>query len=142
MPAAARPSGVEFGGQILVAYQNAPISNNVVKVSSFTLSGSTVATSHLTASGYVQPVLADTGANAYLVIVKKASPRAVVSQAFNGLGWSPLATEISAQATNGDDFAYPNTMTESPGRLRFLVDGKRCPTKTSKNAVLGYDRAA
>ncbi|MFN2489083.1 MAG: hypothetical protein ABR529_04995 [Actinomycetota bacterium] len=143
-PSKSKPSAVEFGGEIYVAFQSAPFNDEIVKVSRFNLSGSSVSTS-LTTSGsrYVQPVLAAGGGKLFVVMVQKGTVRTVVSRSFNGTSWGGDVTEISAQVTNGGDFAYPNTETQiSGGRLRFIVDGKRCPSSNQRNAVLGYDRAA
>jgi hypothetical protein len=142
MPGNARPSAVEFGGSIYVAYQNVPFNDNIVKVSRFDLAGNTIATSLTTAKGYAQPALAGGGGKLFVVMVTRGTQRTIVSRAFDGSTWSGDVTEISASAPNGGDFAYPNTETQiSGGRLRFIVDGKRCPTSSQRNAVLGYDRA-
>jgi hypothetical protein len=143
MPSKAKPSAVELGDDIYVAYQGAPFADDIVKVSRFNLSGSSVSTSLTTGTGYAQPVLAAGSGKLFVVMVKRATERTVVSRQWAGSTWGGDVTEISAQVPNGGDFAYPNSETQmSDGRLRFIVDGKRCPTSQQRNAILGYDRAA
>ena len=143
MPAKAKPSAVALGDDIYVAYQGAPFADNIVKVSRFNLSGTSVSSSLTTGTGYAQPVLAAGSEKLFVVMVKRATERTVVSRQWNGSSWGGDVTEISTQVQNGGDFAYPNTETHmGDGRLRFIVDGKRCPTSTQRNAILAYDRAA
>jgi hypothetical protein len=143
MPSKAKPSAVELGVDIYVAYQGAPFADGIVKVSRFNLSGSSVSTSLTTGAGYAQPVLAAGSGKLFVVMVKRAIGSTVVSRQWAGSTWDGDVTEISAQVQNGGDFAYPNSETQiSDGRLRFIVDGKRCPTSQQRNAILGYDRAA
>jgi hypothetical protein len=143
MPSKAKPSAVELGGEIYVAYQGAPFADGIVKISRFNLSGSSVSTSLTTGTGYAQPVLAAGGGELFVVMVKRATESTVVSRQWADSTWGGDVTEISAQVQNGGDFAYPNSETQiSGGRLRFIVDGKVCPTSKQRNAILGYDRAA
>jgi hypothetical protein len=147
MPTKSKPSAIPFGSDILAAFQGPPFNDQITKVVRFSASGNTVSTS-LTVGGsgtadpgYIQPSIAGNGATAFVVMVNTAGDRTVMSRQYNGTSWGSDVVEIPSSVTNGGDFAYPNTERELiGGKLRFLVDGKRCPSSTQKNAVLAYRR--
>jgi hypothetical protein len=142
MPSKSKPSAVSFGDEILVAFQSAPYNNDMVKVVRFSSTGGNATTSLSTSSGYMHPALAANGTNAWVVMVKiGATGRSVVSRRLAGPNWEGEVTELSPSVADGGDYAWPNTVREVDGRLRFLVDGKRCPTSAKRNAVLAYQRA-
>lgn len=130
----ARPSAVALASGQVVAAFDADTTNNIVKVQRFSSTGAPVA-AELTLTGYAQPALAGDGTNLWLVLIRK-SDGAVVSREYTpGGGWSTTdRVEISGVA----GLAYPNTLRETDGRLRFLVRG---PAGTSsRSAALSYQR--
>jgi hypothetical protein len=139
-PAKAKPSAVAFGNDILATFQAAPFGDDIVKVVRFSNTGSSVSNSLVTPRGYVHPSIAANASGAWVVMVAKGTSRTVVSRRFDGSGWGSDLTEISPSVTNGGDYAYPNALRDVDGVLRFLVDGKRCPTSSARNAVLAYER--
>lgn len=141
MPSKSKPSAVALGDTILATFQSAPFNDNIVKVVRFSNTGSSVATSLTTSPGYMHPSIAADGTSAWVVMVKRATTeRSVVSRRLTGATWEADITELNAGATDGGDYAWPNTVREVDGRLRFMVDGKRCPSSTQNNAVLAYQR--
>ena len=139
-PSKSKPSAIAYGSDILAAFQAAPFNDNIVKVVRFSTTGNSVSTSLVTPTGYVQPSLAGDASRAWLVMVAKGTERTVVSRQFDGSTWGSNVVEIPASVANGGDYAYPNTVREVDGTLRFLVDGKRCPSSSARNAVLAFER--
>jgi hypothetical protein len=141
MPSKSKPSAVALGDAILATFQSAPFNDNIVKVVRFSNTGGSVATSLTTSTGYMHPAIAADGTSAWVVMVKRGTTeRSVVSRQLTGATWGTDITELSSSATDGGDYAWPNTVREVDGRLRFMVDGKRCPSSTKRNAVLAYQR--
>jgi hypothetical protein len=139
-PAKAKPSAIAFGNDILATFQAAPFNDDIVKVVRFSNTGNSVSNSLVTPRGYIQPSIAGDASRAWLVMVAKGTTRSVVSRQFDGSAWGGDVTEISASAPNGGDYAYPSALREVDGTLRFLVDGKRCPSSGARNAVLAFER--
>jgi hypothetical protein len=133
----ARPSAVAFRRDILAAF---PASENVVKVVRFTNKGTRARKSLVTHGGFAHASLASSDSKAWVVMVARAQ-RSVVSRRFNGFRWGRVVTELRANATNGGDYQYPNTVREAKRKLRFIVDAKQCPKIAIKNAVLAYQRS-
>jgi len=149
MPTKSKPSAISYGSSILVAFQAAPFNDEIAKVVRFSSDGDSVSTevtvggSGTADAGYLQPTIAGNGTTAFVVMVKRTSAeRTVVSRQLSASSWSGEIVELPATVTNGGDYAYPNTERDlAGGKLRFLVDGKRCPSSTQRNAVLSYKRA-
>jgi hypothetical protein len=139
-PAKAKPSAIAFGNDILATFQAAPFNDDIVKVVRFSSTGNSVSSSLVTPRGYVHPSIAGNASGAWVVMIAKGTTRTVVSRRFDGSSWGSDVTELSASVTNGGDYAYPNALREVDGTLRFLVDGKRCPTSNARNAVLAFER--
>jgi hypothetical protein len=141
VPAKAKPSAIAFGNDILATFQAAPFNDDIVKVVRFSNTGSSVSSSLVTPRGYVHPSIAGNASRAWVVMVAKGTTRTVVSRQFDGSSWGSDLTEISPSVTNGGDYAYPNALRDVDGVLRFVVDGKKCPTSSARNAVLAYERS-
>ena len=139
-PTKAKPSAIAFGNDILATFQAAPFKDDIVKVVRFSSTGSSVSSSLVTTRGYIHPSIAGNASGAWVVMVAKGTTRTVVSRRLDGSSWGSDVTEISASVTNGGDYAYPNALREVDGTLRFLVDGKRCPSSGARNAVLAFER--
>ena len=139
-PTKAKPSAIALGSDILTAFQAAPFKDDIVKVVRFSGNGGSVSTSLVTPRGYVHPSIAGDASGAWVVMVAKGTTRTVVSRRLDGFGWGSDVTELSAGVTNGGDYAYPNAVRDVDGVLRFLVDGKRCPSSGARNAVLAFER--
>jgi hypothetical protein len=130
----ARPSAVALASGGVVAAADTDTTNNVVKVQRFSASG-TPAPVELTLTGYAQPALAGDGTNLWLVLIRKSDGAVVTRHYTPSGGWSATdRVEISGVA----GLAYPNTLRETDGRLRFLVRG---PAGTSsRSSALSYQR--
>ena len=130
----ARPSAVALANGGVAVAADTDTTNNVVKVQRFSASGSPAA-AELTLTGYAQPSLAGDGTNLWLVLIRK-SDGAVVSRQFTpSSGWSTTdRVEISGVA----GLAYPNTLRDVGGRLRFVVRGPA--GTTSRSSALSFQR--
>jgi hypothetical protein len=136
--AKSRPSAVALGSGDVLAAVESNTTTHIVKVVRFNPSGSSSATTLTTATGYAQPSIATNGVDAWVAMVR-SSTDTVVSRRMTGNTWAGDVTEITA-ATGGGDFASPNLVRDTDTHLRMLVDGKRCPTSTRRNAVIAYQR--
>ncbi|MFN2490071.1 MAG: hypothetical protein ABR529_10095 [Actinomycetota bacterium] len=135
-----RVSAVAFGADILAAVES-NTNDHIVKVVRFSSTGSSATTLLTTEIGYADPTIATDGTSAYVVMVKRATQRSVVSrQAVVGQTWSADRVELAATASYGGDYAWPNVIRQTDGYLRFMVDAAKCPTTTQRNAVLAYQR--
>ena len=130
----ARPSAVALTSGAVVVAADTDTTNNVVKVQRFSAGGSPAA-AELTLNGYAQPSLAGDGTNLWLVLIRR-SDGAVVSRHYTPAGgWSATDT-VEISGISG--LAYPNTLRDVDGRLRFVVKG---PAGTSsRSAALSYQR--
>lgn len=130
----ARPSAVALSSGAVVAAFDTDTTNNIVKVQRFSAAG-TPSTVELTLTGYAHPALAGDGTNLWLVLIRKSDGAVVTRQYTPAGGWSATdRVEISGVA----GVAYPNTLREVDGRLRFLVRGPA--GTTSRSAALSYQR--
>ena len=136
--AKSRPSAVALASGDVLAAVESDTTNHIVKVVRFDPSGSSPSTTLTTATGYWQPSIATNGVDAWVAMVR-SSTDTVVSRRMTGNTWAGDVTEITA-ATGGGDFASPNLVRDTDTHLRMLVDGKRCPTSTRRNAVIAYQR--
>jgi hypothetical protein len=139
-PAETKPSAIVVKGGILAAFQSSLRAGGVVKVVRFSNTGDRISTSLTTGGGYMQPSLAGGRRTAWLVMVTGGLQSSVVSRRYDGSRWGGDVTEISADARDGGDYAYPNTARRVSRTLRFLVDGERCPTRAVSNSVIYYER--
>lgn len=130
----ARPSAVALSSGHVVAAFDADTTNNIVKVQRFSAAGSP-APVELTLTGYAHPAIAGDGTNLWLVLIRK-SDGAVVSREYTPAGGWSTSDRVEISGVAG--VAYPNTLREVDGRLRFLVRG---PAGTSsRSAALSYQR--
>lgn len=130
----ARPSAVALASGGVVAAADTDTTNNVVKVQRFSATG-VPAPAELTLTGYAQPALAGDGTNLWLVLIRKSDGAVVTRQYTPASGWSSTdRVEISGVA----GVAFPNTLRETDGRLRFLVRGPA--GTTSRSAALFFQR--
>lgn len=130
----ARPSAVALSSGAVVAAFDADTTNNIVKVQRFSPAG-TPAAVELTLTGYAHPALAGDGTNMWLVLIRKSDGAVVTRQFTPAGGWSTTdRVEISGIA----GLAFPNTLRDVDGRLRFLVRGPA--GTTSRSAALSYQR--
>jgi hypothetical protein len=130
----ARPSAVALASGGVVVAADTDTTNNVVKVQRFSAAGAPAA-AELTLTGYAQPALAGDGTNLWLVLIRKSDGAVVSRQYTPSGGWTTTdRVEISGVA----GLAYPNTLREVDGRLRFVVRG---PAGTSsRSSALSYQR--
>lgn len=130
-----RPSAVALSSGSVVAAVDIDTTNNVVKVQRFSASGTPAAAAELTLNGYAQPALAGDGTNLWLVVIRKSDGAVVTRQYTPSTGWS-ATDRVEISGVSG--LAYPNTLRDADGRLRFLVRG---PAGTSsRSAALSYQR--
>ena len=88
--------------------------------------------------GYSQPSLSRVGRTVVLVMVRTRDGRVVSRTLRRGGGWTKRDRTL-IRSTGRRHLAWPNTMRRSD-RLRFLVQGARCPSTTSSNGVLAVIR--
>ena len=119
------------GGRVLAA-----VGDDDVRVVRFSADGDEAAVS-LRWDGHEEATIAAQRRRAWVVAVRD-SDDAVVSRSWtDGEGWS---TDAREELAGGGDHAWPNALPVARRRLRFLVDGERCPTTSQANAVLAYQR--
>jgi hypothetical protein len=122
-------------GEILAAVETDD-TNHVLVVQRFSTAG-VPDFPELTLTGYSQPTLATDGSNAWLVMIRQ-SDGYVVSRHFTpGSGWS-TTDRVEIGAEGGGNYAYPNAVRRTDGRLRFVVRGPA--GDTTKFAVLEFQR--
>jgi hypothetical protein len=139
-PAKARPSVVAFGGDILAAFQSS-FNPGSVKVARFSNNGDSVSTSLSTGDGYVQPAIAASGSDAWVVMIRVASGTSVVSRTFDGSSWGGDATLMTKASADDGVFTWPNARRDVDGTLRFVV-GQRCTqaTRLQRSAVISFEK--
>ncbi|HEX2196237.1 MAG TPA: DNRLRE domain-containing protein [Actinomycetota bacterium] len=130
----ARPSAVALANGGVAVAAETDTTNNVVKVQRFSAAGAPAA-AELTLTGYAQPSLAGDGTNLWLVMIRKSDGAAVSRQYAPSTGWS---TTDRVEISGLTGLAYPNTLREVDGRLRFVVRG---PAGTSsRSSALSFQR--
>ena len=129
-----RPSAVALASGGVVMAADTDTTNNVVKVQRFSAAGAP-APVELTLTGYAQPSLAGDGTNLWLVLIRRSDGAAVTRQYTPSTGWS---TTDRVEISGVSGLAYPNTLREVDGRLRFVVRGPA--GTTSRSAALSYQR--
>ncbi|MDQ3952508.1 MAG: DNRLRE domain-containing protein [Actinomycetota bacterium] len=131
----ARPSAVALANGGVAVAADTDTTNNVVKVQRFSAAGAPLA-AELTLTGYAQPSLAGDGTNLWLVLIRKSDGAVVSRQYGPSTGWSGT-DRVEISGVTG--LAYPNTLRDVDGRLRFVVRG---PAGTSsRSAALSFQRA-
>ncbi|MDQ3982601.1 MAG: DNRLRE domain-containing protein, partial [Actinomycetota bacterium] len=138
MSAAARgrPTAVALGSGEIVVAADTDTTNHVVKVQRFSAAGSP-APVELTLTGYAQPALAGDGTNLWLVLIRKSDGAVVSRQYSPSTGWS-ATDRVEIGAAGRPNMAFPNTLREVDGRLRFVVRGPA--GTTSRSSALSYQR--
>ncbi|MFN2488236.1 MAG: hypothetical protein ABR529_00530 [Actinomycetota bacterium] len=137
VPRKAIPSAVNLGRRGIFVALESSRNKNAVKVVRFPKGKR--ARVVLKARRHAQPTLTKVGNGASLIMIR-GSDRRVVSRRFvPKRGWSRRdRVEIGPSAGGG--YAWPNAIASSRRRVRFLVQGERCPTNPNSNAVLAYSR--
>jgi hypothetical protein len=136
--AKSRPSAVALASGDVLSAVESNTTSHIVKVVRFNSTGATATTSLETPTGYLQPSIATNGTDAWVAMVRSSND-SVVTRRMTGPSWGGDVTEITA-AAGGGDFASPNLVRTTDTHLRMLVDGKRCPTSSRRNAVIAYQR--
>jgi hypothetical protein len=136
--AKSRPSAVALASGDVLAAVEGNTTSHIVKVVRFNSTGSTATTSLETPTGYLQPSVATNGTDAWVAMVRSGNDT-VVTRRMTGTSWGGDVTEITP-AAGGGDFASPNLGRATDTHLRMLVDGKRCPSSSRRNAVIAYQR--
>jgi hypothetical protein len=122
-------------GEVLAAIESNP-GNDVVTVQRVSANGMS-ATIDLQVTGYREPGLATDGNEARLVMIR-ASDGLVVSRSLSAEGGWDAADRIEIGPEGGGNYAWPNLLRQSDGRLRLVVRGPS--GGTNKTAVLAFDR--
>jgi hypothetical protein len=122
-------------GETLTATETNTTSH-VVTVQRFSGSGAP-AIPELRLTGYVQPTLATDGINAWLVMIRKSDGYVVSRQLTAGTLWDS-SDRVEIGAEGGGNYAWPNAMRQTDGRLRFVVRGP--VGGTTRSAVLAFQR--
>jgi hypothetical protein len=129
-----RVTGVALASGALALTAESNVTQHVVTVQTFDSAGRNPKTK-LNAAGLVQPSLATNGTDLYLLMIRR-SDGFVVSTKTIGSFWSAHRVEIGAEG--GGNYAWPNPVRQTDGRLRFVVRGPAAgPTQ---NAVLAFQR--
>ena len=129
------PSAVRVRSAIAVAVES-NLRANIVKVVRWPRRGRTRVKRF---RGYEQPTLSRVGRGASLVMIRRRDGAVVSRRWVPRRGWSTRdKREISARFGGG--YRWPNAPRSSPRRLRFIVQGPRCPNNVNSNAVLAYTR--
>jgi hypothetical protein len=121
-------------GEVLAAVETNTTSH-VLTVQRFSASGQP-APPELQLTGYAQPTLVTDGANAWLVMIRKSDGYVVSRQLTAGLWLTTDRVEIGAEG--GGNYAWPNAVPRTDGRLRFVVRGPA--GGTTRSAVLAFQR--
>jgi len=123
-------------GEILAAAET-DATNHVLVVQRFSTAG-VPGFPELTLTGYSQPTLATNGTSAWLVMIRQSDGYVVSRQFVPGLGWS-ATDRVEIGAEGGGYYAWPNAVSRTDGRLRFVVRG---PMGIDENhsAVLEFQR--
>jgi hypothetical protein len=127
-------TGLSSGETLAAIESNIP--THVVTVQRFSATGGT-ATIDLQVTGYAQPSIASDGANAWLAMIR-VSDGYLVSRKFTaGLGWD-TTDRVEIGAEGGLNYAWPNMVRQTDGRLRLLVRGPA--GSRDQDSVLAYQR--
>jgi hypothetical protein len=137
----ARPSAVALGSGDVLAAVESDTTNHVVEVVRFARATDNATISLGPVRGYNQPSVATDGSNAWVVMVRSSDGYLVSRQLTAGRGWSSTdRVEVGDEA--GGDYEWPNLVRDaSDGRLRLLLDARRCPDHRFRNQVASYERA-
>jgi hypothetical protein len=128
-------TGLSSGETLAAIESNIP--THVVTVQRFSATGGT-ATIDLQVTGYAQPSIASDGANAWLAMIR-VSDGYLVSRKFTaGLGWD-TTDRVEIGAEGGGNYAWPNVVRQTDGRLRLLVRGPA--GSRDQDSVLAYQRS-
>jgi hypothetical protein len=132
----AYPSAVGLSSGEVLAAMESDTTIHTVTVERFSAGGNSVSLD-LSLSGYAQPSIASDGSSAWLVMIRR-SDGLVVSRSFSPVsGWDGTdRVEIGPEA--GGNYAWPNLLRTTDGRLRFVVRGARGASQ--QNAVLAFQR--
>ena len=129
------PSAVELASGDVLATVESDTSAHVVKVVRLSADGARLSTSLTTPSGFSKPAIASDGTRAWVFMVRY-SDKSLRSRAMGADGtWGPDVSELP-----GGDYSWPNTVRNASGSVRLLVDGAKCPTSSSRNAVSYYEK--
>jgi hypothetical protein len=126
-------------GEILTATET-DTTNHVVTVQRFSASGAP-SSPELRLTGYAQPTLATDGINAWLILIRKSDGYVVSRQLTAGTLWDS-SDRVEIGAEGGGNYAWPNAVRQTDGRLRFVVRGPAYGStgSTSRSAVLAFQR--
>jgi hypothetical protein len=129
------PAAVALDSGEILAATETNTTNHVVTVQRFSPSGAP-APPGLQLTGYAQPTLATDGLQAWLVMIRKSDGYVVSRQLTAGL-WSPT-DRVEIGAEGGGNYAFPNAVRRTDGRLRLVVRGPA--GGTTRTAVLAFQR--
>jgi hypothetical protein len=135
----ARPSATMLSNGDILAAAERNTNDRITKIVRFNASGTIASSSLETPAGYKDPSIATDGTTAWVAMVR-LSDDAIVSRRFNGAAWEADVIEVTSASQNGGDFASPNLVRTTDTHLRMLIDGKRCPSSSQRNAVIAYQR--
>jgi hypothetical protein len=130
------PAAVALDSGEILAAAETDTTNHVLVVQRFSPSG-VPASPELELTGYTQPTLATDGTNAWLVMVRKSDGFVISRQLTAGSGWS-TTDRVEIGAEGGGNYASPNAVRRTDGRLRFVVRGPA--GAATKSAVLEFQR--
>jgi hypothetical protein len=130
------PAAVALDSGAVLTATETDTTNHVVTVQRFSGSGAP-ASPELRLTGYTQPTLATDGTNAWLVLVRKSDGYVVSRQLSAGALWAPT-DRVEIGAEGGGNYAWPNAVRQTDGRLRFVVRGPA--GGTTRSSVLALQR--
>jgi Calx-beta domain len=137
----ARPSAVALESGDVLAAVEASSSDDEVAVVRFTRSGGDALWSLGPLGGYKQPSIASDGSNAWVFMVRASDGAVVSRQLSEGQGWSSK-DRVEVADEGGGDLEWPNLVRGvDDGKLRMLLDARRCPDHKFRNHVAAYSRS-
>jgi hypothetical protein len=131
------PSATRLDSGVILTAVESNTTDHKVTVFSFTADGYASAVDLAALTGYKTPSIATDGTRAWIVMIR-LSDGLVVSRERSGSGAWSGTDRVEIGPEGGGNYAWPNLIRTTDGRLRFIVDGPSA--SSAQNAVLAFQR--